>query len=126
MAIAAEPSPCAAHASGNLFFASFDFRPLTVLHSSDHSLHAAPHIRPLNDAPNLAVCAGGHHPKASRGIPQSVDLPSGAHLPNDLSGVNPSGVEPSAAGVGGPSEEEERDCWHEVVIKAMVHPVDGR
>ena len=58
-----------------------------------------------------------------------MDLPSGAHQPSDLSGADPSGVEPSAAGVGGPSEEEEeeeRDCWHEVVIKAMMHPVDGR
>ena len=104
------------------------FRPLTAAqHSSVHSLHAAPHIRPLSDAHNLADCTGGHHhPKAARVIPRSVDMPLGAHQPSDLSGVDPSGVEPSAAGVGGPSDEEERDCWHEVVIKAMVHPVDGR
>ena len=32
-----------------------------------------------------------------------------------------------AAEVAKPTElDDERDCWHEVVIKSMVHPVDGR
>ena len=121
MVAAAEPSPCASAAHA-------PFIPLTALHPSHHSTQAAPHIGPLSDA-HISLIAGGHRQEAVRGVPRSLDLLSGAHLPTDLLGADPSGVELSAAGVGDLSEEEEegeRDCWHEVVIKSMVHPVDGR
>ena len=80
-----------------------------------------------------AVCAGGSRPEAGRVAPHSVDMPSvdtsGAQRPDHLLGVNTFMVDPS--GVGNLSAaavqiNDERDCWHEVVIKAMAHPVDGR
>ena len=110
---------------------------LLLMHPSYHSLHCTLHttqrkpplISDHSATHTISLIAGGHRQEAVRGVPRSLDLPSGAHLPTDLLGADPSGVELSAAGVGDLSEEEEegeRDCWHEVVIKSMVHPVDGR
>ena len=51
-----------------------------------------------------------------------------AGMDDMAAGVDPSSVD--ALSVGGPVEAtepaDECDCWHQVVIKAMVHPVDGR
>ena len=51
-----------------------------------------------------------------------------AGMDDMAAGVDPSSVGPLS--VGGPVEAtepaDEYDCWHQVVIKAMLHPVDGR
>ena len=73
------------------------------------------------------------NPAASMDSPLGVDDPSGVVPPG--TGVEPCRTDRAtvettsvdAAEVAKPTElDDERDCWHEVVIKAMVHPVDGR
>ena len=62
-----------------------------------------------------------------QGAPESVEPSAGVDDAVSAS-VGLSGVEGAPSGEAGqpPHDDDEIDCWHEVVIKAMVHPVDGR
>ena len=69
------------------------------------------------------------------GAGPSADVDNATANVRPAEGVNDTSasVDPSAGVDGGPVggavqplSDDEPDCWHEVVIKAMVHPVDGR
>ena len=81
---------------------------------------------------------GVDDPSGANGASAGVDSPAGVGTQSLVppgTGVGPCRTDRAtvettsvdAAAVAKPTElDDERECWHEVVIKAMVHPVDGR